>query len=149
MKEAVRAAAKYPENQAWCLVELGNMYFKSGRWAEAAAAYRDAIATFPASHAAYAGLGSVAAAEGKLPEAIENYKRAQSITPLVQYAGALYDLYQAIGKTSEARQQSDLVDLVAKLEGVADQKANRTLGLIYANQDRNLTESLQARPGRF
>ena len=33
MKKAVDAAAKYPENKAWCLVELGNMYFKTGRMA--------------------------------------------------------------------------------------------------------------------
>jgi tetratricopeptide (TPR) repeat protein len=143
MKDAVKAAAKFPENKAWCLVELGHMYFKTGRWTEAEAAYADAIATFPASHPAYAGLGSVAAAQGKLPEAIEKYKRAQSITPMVQYAGVLYDLYQAMGNQAEARRQADLVDLVAKLEGVANQKANRTLGLVYANQDRNLKESLE------
>jgi tetratricopeptide (TPR) repeat protein len=143
MRRAVVAAAKYPENKAWCLVELGNMYFKTGRWAEAEQAYDEAIATFPASHAAYAGLGAVAAAQDKLPEAIENYKRAQSITPMVQYAGALYDLYTATGKNAEARQQAALVDLVAQLEGVTNQKANRTLALIYANQDRNLTRSLE------
>ena len=149
MEDAVQAAAKYPENKAWCLVELGNMYFKSGQWPEAEAAYADAIAAFPASHSAYAGLGSVAAAEGKLPEAIEKYKHAQSITPLVQYAGVLYDLYQATGKAADARQQSDMVDLVAKLEGIADQKANRTLGLIYANQNRNLPASLQLAQADF
>jgi len=149
LKDAVNAAAKYPENKAWCLVELGSMYFKTGRWTEAEAAYSDAIATFPASHTAYAGLGSVAAAEGRLPEAIEKYKRAQSITPMVQYAGALYDLYQAMGKKAEARQQADMVDLVAKLEGVANQKANRTLALIYANQDRNLAASLELAQSDF
>ena len=143
MRRAVAAAAKYPENKAWCLVELGNMYFKTGRWAEAEQAYDEAIATFYTSHAAYAGLGAVAAAQGKLAEAIEKYKRAQSITPMVQYAGALYDLYIAVGKNAEAGKQADLIDLVAQLEGVANQKANRTLSLIYANQDRNLTRALE------
>ncbi len=142
MQEAVKAAAKYPENKAWCLVELGNMYFKTARWTEAEQAYSEAIATFPASHAAYAGLGSVRAAQNKLAEAIQHYKRAQSITPMVQYAGALYDLYASIGKQAEARLEADMVDVVAKLEGVANQKANRTLALIYANQERNLTQSL-------
>ena len=84
-----------------------------------------------------------------MPVAIEKYKRAQSITPLIQYAGVLYDLYQATGKTADARQQSDMVDLVAKLEGIADQKANRTMGLIYANQNRNLTASLRTCPSRL
>jgi len=149
MKDAVSAAAKYPENKAWCLVELGNIYFKTGHWTEAEGAYSDAIATFPASHAAYAGLGSIAAAQGKLPLAVEKYKRAQSITPLVQYAGALYDLYQSMGNAAEARRQADLIDLVAKLEGVANQKANRTLAILYANQDRNLKESLELAQSDF
>jgi tetratricopeptide (TPR) repeat protein len=148
-KRAVAAAAKYPENKAWCLVELGNMYFKTGRWAEAQQAYDEALATFPYSHTAYAGLGAVAAAQGKLPEAIEKYKRAQSITPMVQYAGALHDLYAAIGQNAEARQQADMIDSVAKLEAAADQKANRTLALIYANQDRNLTQSLELAQADF
>ena len=149
MQQAVAAAAKYPENKAWCLVELGNMYFKTARWAEAERAYTDAISTFPASHAAFAGLGSVRAAQNKLPEAIENYKRAQSITPMVQYAGVLYDLYRTSGKQAEAGLEADMVDVVAKLEGVANQKANRTLALIYANQDRNLTESLELAQADF
>ena len=143
LKQAVAAAAKYPENKAWCLVELGNMYFKTGRWTEAADSYSEAIATFPGSHAARAALGSVLAAQGKLPEAIENYKRAQSITPMVQYAGALHDLYAATDNPAEARKQADLIDVVAKLEEAQNQKANRTLALIYANQDRNLAKALQ------
>jgi tetratricopeptide (TPR) repeat protein len=105
MKKAVDAAAKYPENKAWCLVELGNIYFKTSRWDEAEESYNQAIAIFPSSHAAYAALGAVAAARGDFPKAIEKYKRAQSITPMIQYAGALFDLYTALGKTSEARRR--------------------------------------------
>jgi tetratricopeptide (TPR) repeat protein len=148
-RRAVEAASKYPENKAWCLVELGNMQFKTGRRAEAERAYEEAIATFPYSHTAYAGLGAVAAAEGKLPEAIEKYKRAQAITPMVQYAGALYDLCEAVGKHAEARRQADMIDAVSQLEGAANQKANRTLALIYANQDRNLTRSLELAQADF
>ena len=142
MQHAVKAAAKYPENKAWCLVELGNMYFKTGKWAEAKTVYQDAVTTFPASHQAHAGLGSVAAAEGKMTEAIADYKHAQAITPMVQYAGALYDLYRAEGKNAEAREQADLIDLEAKLEAAAGLVANRTLGLMYANEDRELAKSL-------
>src|SRR5579871_164037 len=143
MQKAVDAAAKYPENNAWCLVELGNIYFKTGRWDDAEAAYSKAIEVFPTSHAAYAALGAVAAARGDLPKAIEKYKRAQSITPTIQYAGALFEIYTALGKTSEAAEQADMVDLVTKLEGAANQKANRTISLIYANQNRNLAQSLE------
>lgn len=142
MQDAVKAAAKYPENSAWCLVELGNMYFKTGKWADAKAAYQQALTTFPASHTAHAGLGSVAAAEGNITEAVEDYKHAQAITPMVQYAGALYDLYRAQGKNAEARDQADKIDLEAKLEAAAGLVANRTLGLMYANEDRELPKAL-------
>jgi len=115
MTDAVKAGARYPENKAWCLVELGNMYFKTGRWPDAERAYTEALETFPSSHAAHAGLGSVQAAQGKLPQAIDSYKHAQSITPMVQYAGVLYDLYAASGKKAEAQQQADLVDVIADM----------------------------------
>jgi tetratricopeptide (TPR) repeat protein len=142
MTDAVKAGASYPENKAWCLVELGNMYFKTARWPEAERAYHGAIQNVATMHTAYAGLGSVQAAQGKLTEAIESYKHAQAITPMVQYAGALYDLYTELGKKPEAQLQRDLVDVVAKLEESAKQQANRTLALIYANEDRELSRSL-------
>ena len=143
MTDAVKAGARYPENKSWCLVELGNMYFKTGRWAEAERAYNEGIELFPSSHAAHAALAGVQAAQGNMAQAIASYKRAQSITPMVQYAGALHDLYTDAGKKTEARQQAEMVDLVAKLEEAAGQKANRTLALIYANQDRNPAKSLE------
>ncbi|MEP6535849.1 MAG: tetratricopeptide repeat protein [Bryobacteraceae bacterium] len=143
MTDAVKAGARYPENKSWCLVELGNMYFKTGRREEAERAYREAIELFPSSHAAHAALGAVQAAKGSLPQAIASYKRAQAITPMVQYAGVLHDLYAASGNKIEARRQAEMVDLVARLEEAANQKANRTLSLIYANQERNLAKSLE------
>ena len=143
MTDAVKAGARYPENKSWCLLELGNMYFKTGRWAEAERAYIEAIELFPSSHAAHAALAGVKAASGNIPQAIAGYKRAQSITPMVQYAGALHDLYLYAGKKTEARQQAEIVDLVAKLEEAANQTANRTLALIYANEDRKPAKSLE------
>jgi tetratricopeptide (TPR) repeat protein len=88
-------------------------------------------------------------AQGNLVGAIEKYKKAQSITPMVQYAGALYDLYVAAGKRPEAIEQKNMVDLVAKLEEANGQKANRTLSLILANQDRNLAKSLELAQADF
>lgn len=143
MSDAIKAGAVYPENMAWCLVELGNMYFKTGHWNQAEEALTKAIRTFPDSHAAYAALAAVQAAQGQMQPAIENYKHAQSITPMPQYAGVLHDLYQLTGNKAEAQAQMDMLDLVAKLEEAAKQNANRTLALIYANQDRNLARSLE------
>ena len=149
MSDAIAAGSKFPENAAWCLVELGNMYFKTGKLSEAEAAYRKALETFPSSHAAIAGLAGVQAAQGKAQQAIETYKRAQAITPMVQYAAALYDLYSKAGNQTEAKNQAAMIDLVAKLEQAANQKANRTLALIYANQGRNLKQALELAEADF
>ncbi len=149
LSDAAKASAEFPENKAWCLVDLGNMYFKTGRIDRAEAAYREAIAAFPASHSAHAALGNVLAARGKLQEAVASYKHAQSITPMVQYAGALYDLYTALGKKDAAAEQAGLIDVTAQLEEAANQKANRTLAMIYANQDRNLGKSLELAKADF
>ncbi len=143
LEEAVRTADGFPENKAWCLVELGGVQFKVGKLDEAERSFRSAIAVFPKMHSAYAGLGSVLAAREKLGEAIESYKKAQAMVPMVQYAGALADLYTLARNADEAAKQNALVDLAAKLEHAANQKANRTLGLIYADQERNLNEALE------
>jgi tetratricopeptide (TPR) repeat protein len=149
MSAAVKAGARYPENMAWCLVELGNIYFKTGRRSEAEQAYTKALQAFPTSHAAYAGLGSVRAAEGQIPVAIQNYKHAQAIAPMPQYAAALRDLYEAAGNQVDAQREIERIDAVARLEAAANQKANRTLALIYANQDRNLDRALELAQADF
>src|SRR5260370_1289003 len=82
-----------PENTAWCLVDLGNLYFKTGRLAEAEESYRSALRTFYGYYPAYAGLGRVQAAQGKFDDAITSLKRAQSAVPMPEYAAALADLY--------------------------------------------------------
>jgi tetratricopeptide (TPR) repeat protein len=142
MRQAVEAGALYPENKAWCLADLGSMYFKLGKLDEAERSYRDAIAAFPGQHQAHAGLGAVLAARGRNSEAAESYTRAQAIVPLPQYTGALADLYTAEGKTDEASRQNANIDMIARLEEAVGQKANRTLALVYANQGRNLDRAL-------
>lgn len=149
MKEAIAAGASYPENTAWCLAELGSWYFKAGRLSEAEQAYSSAIDIFPAAHAAHAGLGSVQAAQGKIQAAIDSYKRAGEAVPLVPYMAALTDLYQIAGKKEEARKQIEMIDLVSKMEQAANQKANRTLALVYANQERNLERAMELAEADF
>ncbi len=143
MADAAATADGFPENKSWCLVELGNIQFKIGKLDDAGKSYREAISIFPKMHSAHAGLGYVLAARDRLPEAIESYKKAQAMVPMVQYAGALVDLYELSGNKDEAKKQMAMVDLAAKLEHAANQKANRTLGVIYADQERNLTEAIE------
>ena len=143
MNDAVRAGAPNPENKAWCLSELGAMHFKLGHLDQAEASYREAIAAFDTLHAAHAGLGAILAARGDLEGAVAAYRRAKSITPLVQYSGALHDLFEAQSKPRETHQEAAQIDLLMKLEEASGQKANRTLALILANQERELSKALE------
>jgi tetratricopeptide (TPR) repeat protein len=142
MRSAIASSNSLPENTAWCWAELGDMYFKTGKLAEAAAAYEAAVKLFPALHRAVAGLGKVAAAQGKIDVAIENYKRAQSMVPLVEYAGALEDLYTADGMPAKAQEQSDLIEAIEKLGRAANERTNRNLALLLADHGRHLDTAL-------
>jgi tetratricopeptide (TPR) repeat protein len=143
MRNAVDAGDPAPENTAWCLAELGDMYFKTGQLEAAADAYQSAFDLFPRLHRAIAGLGKVAAARGSVDAAIRHYEHAQAIVPLVEYAGALEDLYTAAGKDSKAQQQRDLLATIEKIGKVTNEKTNRNLALLLADHTRDLPLALE------
>jgi tetratricopeptide (TPR) repeat protein len=143
MKKAISAGSRSAENVAWCYVDLGNLYFKTGRIKEAEAAYQSALRIFPAYHPAHAGLGRALAAEGRIPEAIDSYRRAQASVPLVEYAGALEDLYTLAAKPDEARKQAGMVDMIDRMERAGGLNVNRNLAMVYADHDRKLDRALE------
>lgn len=143
MQQAIESGARSPENTAWCLVDLGNLYFKTGDIDRAAGSYARAAQIFPGYHAAHAGLGRVRAARGDYAEAIANYLRAQSSVPMPEYAAALERLYALTGRPGEERKQRDLIDFVDRMARVASEKTNRNLALIYADESRNLDRALE------
>ena len=142
MRDAIATGDPIVENTAWCWAELGDMYFKTGKLPEAEESYRSALSLFPALHRASAGLGKIEAARGNLQAAIKNFHRAQSIVPLVEYAGALEDLYAAAGMPREAGEQRDLVATIAKLGKINNEKTNRNLALLLADHSRDLNLAL-------
>ncbi len=138
MTKAARHGRPKQEPTAWVLVELGHLYRKSGKLAEAGQTYQAALDQFPRMHSAHAGLGEVYAAQGKLDEAINAVKKAQAMAPMVEYAGLLADLYQRKGDAAAVKKQLDLVDLQAAMEAASGQKANRQIALIYADHKHRL-----------
>ncbi len=143
MKRAVNSGSNSPENVAWCLVELGDIYFKTGRIEEARNAYGAALQAFPRSHKAWGALGRLQTASGDTKSAIESYRHAQAITPLPDYAAALYDAYTAMGLKAEARKQRDTIDLIDRLAIANNEKLNRNLSLIFSDHGWNLDRALQ------
>jgi tetratricopeptide (TPR) repeat protein len=143
MAAAVVAGSSTPENLAWCLVEFGDMLFKTGRTSDAHTAYEQALETLPGYHRAHAALGRELAAAGKFEEAAANFQKAQAVIPLPEYAAALESIFAKLGKAPEAKQQRDLIDVIDKLGRVNGEKGNRTLALVYADQNRNLDRALE------
>jgi tetratricopeptide (TPR) repeat protein len=149
MKKAIDAGSSSPENVAWCMVDLGNIYFKTGQLDAARQAFTDALQTFKNYHPAYAGLGKVLAETGDLKGAIADYQRAQEITPLPDYAAALFDLYKKTGQDAQATKQMALLDLIDKVSRANGEKANRNLVLAFADHDVKLDRALELAQGEL
>ena len=149
MKKAIESGSSSPENVAWCMVDLGNIYFKAGQYREAGQAFTDAMRTFRGYHPAYAGLAKTLAETGDVKGAIENYKRAQEITPLPDYAAALYDLYRKAGQAALAQKQMDLLDAIDRVSRATRETANRNLVFAFADHDIKLDRALELAKGEL
>jgi tetratricopeptide (TPR) repeat protein len=149
MNLAVQAGSAIPENLAWCLVEFGDMLFKTGHAGDAHAAYTRSLETLPRYHRAYAALGRYYAATGEYQRAVENFKKAQEVIPLPDYAAALESLYTKLGKPAEAAKQRALLDVIDKLSAANGEKGNRMLAMAYADENRNLGRALELAQGEL
>jgi tetratricopeptide (TPR) repeat protein len=138
LREAVSAGGDIQENTAWCWAELGDLYFKTGKLREAEEAYKSALELFPSLHRGYAGLAKVDLEKGHIDSAIRDYERAQAIVPMVEYAGALEDLYHRHGREAQAAGQQALIDAIDTLGKAAKESTNRSLALILADHNRRL-----------
>jgi tetratricopeptide (TPR) repeat protein len=143
MNEAIAAGSAVPENLAWCLVDLGWMYFKTGKVDDASAAFHRALSVFPGYHRAHAGMGQTLAAQGKIPDAIESYKRAQAVVPMPDYAASLAALYEIAGKSGEGKKQQALLDMLDQIGVARGETTNRNMAVAYADQGRRLARALQ------
>jgi tetratricopeptide (TPR) repeat protein len=114
MRLAVDAGAGGGENVAWTLVQLGNLYFDTGRLEQAARAYRAALRRLPAYVHALAGLARVAAARGETARSVSLYRSAIAKVPLPQYVIALGDVLR-VARADEARKAYALVGAIERL----------------------------------
>ena len=144
MQWAVQAGGPNLENTNWTRVQLGHLYFNSGRLVEAEAEYQRALAAYPGYVHAMAGLARVRAARGEYDAAIEMYKGVVNRMPLPEYVIALGDLYEAAGRRLEAQQQFDLVRAIERLYLANGVDTDLEMALFQAdhNQGQNLDETL-------
>ncbi len=109
MEKAIAAGGPYPENRAWCRVELAMMQLNSGALLAAEMGVRKALAEAPENPRVLAGMGRVSAAKGDHAEAISYYGKSVEIMPTHQALAALVDLYLASGDVKAAEKQKHAV----------------------------------------
>lgn len=142
MDTAVRIADPMDqESSAWCLVHLGNEYFKAGQYKKAETAYDTALKTLPDYHFALTGKGLARMANGDYDNAIKFLEQSQNKIPLTETVIALGDVYQKTGNTEKADEQYKLVEVIEQKLNLTDDK--RRLALFWADHDMKLDEALE------
>jgi tetratricopeptide (TPR) repeat protein len=137
-------AAKQPaESVAWTEWQLGAEYFAQGNLPEAEVNYRRSLESFPNYYRALAGLAQVRAAEKKYDEAIALYQKALGVLPMPEYAVALGEIFEKIGKHDQARRQYELVEYIGKLNALNQALYNRELAYFYADRAIKAKEGLE------
>jgi tetratricopeptide (TPR) repeat protein len=141
MTQAARSAdPKETETQSWCLVQLGDEYWKYGEFAKAEKVYDEALSVFPGHFLALASKGRVLAAKGDLEEAEKFLADSQNRIPAAAAIINLGHVYALRGEAERAKQQYELVEVVEeKLGAAGDQKK---LALFWADRDVKLIEAL-------
>ena len=141
MKQAARSADPADkETQSWCLVQLGDELWKSGKYVEAEKVYDEALANFPGYYLAVAAKGKIRAAQGDLAGAEKYLADAQNRVPNVDVIILLGEVYTLLGNTEKAAQQAKLLEVVEeKLGQAGDQKR---LALFWADRDIRLGDAL-------
>jgi len=141
MRVAVRVAdPNDKEAKAWCMVTLGDMLLKSGKYNEAEKEYDNSLSTFPDYYLTLSAKGRARAALGDYEKAIEFYKRAQERVPQTETIIALGDIYTKLGKTQEAKKQYDLAEFIE--QKMSDGNDWRRIALFWADNDVKLNEAL-------
>jgi tetratricopeptide (TPR) repeat protein len=152
LKRAIAAGIQTnepPEGVAWAQVVLAQDYFLMGKLDDAYIAGAAALNTYPAYHRALAILGQVRAAQGKLDEAADLYRRAIAVIPLPEYAAALSDVYAKLGRQKDAQEQRRLVEFIARLNALNRVLYNRVLVDYYADHDIAHQEALDLAVAEF
>lgn len=130
------------ENIAWSEYQLGEQLFQIGDISTAEKAYLAALDEYPGYYRALAALAKLRAAQGKYNDAIKLYNEAIAAVPYPEFAAALGDIYQKLGRTEEATKQYQLIELIGRLNRINQQIHNRDLALFYADHGLKLDESL-------
>jgi tetratricopeptide (TPR) repeat protein len=128
-----------PEAQAWYAAQIGELYLKMGKLAEADRQFRRAEFLFPAYPLAAVGRGKVKAARGDRDGALAIYLEQLKRTPTLDLAARAGDLYAERGDAEKAEHYYQLAE---DLAGPAVAQTEANLALFLAERDRKLPQAV-------
>jgi tetratricopeptide (TPR) repeat protein len=143
MEMAVTSGAPSSENSAWCKVQLGNLYFNSGKFDDAKIQYMNSLNLYPNYVHGLGGLAKIKMHEGKYEEAVSFYKQAVGKNALPEYLIALGDAYRLTGNIDMAEEQYSRVRFLITMYKQKGIDADLELALFDADHNKNLKESLK------
>jgi len=142
--KAIALLKSIPQEQAWFLLRLGEIYFRTGQLEAADTQYQAALKLAPESAPALDHLAELRGAQARYDESIALYRKAIDKTPRAEYQQALGDLYAFMGKPDEAKPWHERA-LAAYLESVGQGNAHylHHLAGFYSDVRENPAEALR------
>jgi len=131
-----------PEHVAWAMVQLGNVHFNTGRLAEAASAYRNALRQRPGYVHAEAGLARVEASAGHYRRAIVRLRHVVDVLPVPAYVIMLGDVLHVSGHEPAARREYALVGAIEQLFAANGVRTELQTAVFDLDHDRNVADAL-------
>jgi tetratricopeptide (TPR) repeat protein len=133
LRLAVAAGGPPSQEVAYVLSLLGSVELNRGRPGAARRAFDAASAAAPGSVPAAAGQARLAAATGRLGEAIRRWRRLVALRPLPEYAIALGEAELAAGRGARGRRDLQLVRALERLLAAKGVNADVELSVFEAD----------------
>ncbi|MGH3755144.1 MAG: tetratricopeptide repeat protein [Pseudonocardiaceae bacterium] len=125
-----------PDDVAFCRYYLGELAFNAGQPDEASSQYEQGLLAVPGNIPLLQGRAKVAAATGKIEDALAGYAQITSRMPLPQYVLEYGELLESVGRTSQARGQYDVLAAQQQLyaaQGAVDDLAASQIAADHGN----------------
>jgi tetratricopeptide (TPR) repeat protein len=133
-------AAEDSEARAWYAAQLGELYLRMERLADADRAFRRSAFLYPDYPHAITGTGKVTVARGDRAGALAIYLEQLKRTPTLDLAWRIGDLYAEQGHSAESERYYVLAEEVA---GPDNAQTEANLALFLAEHDRRLPDAVK------
>jgi len=142
MKMAIKAGAPTGENTAWCTVQLGNLYFTSGKRDSAEVMYQSAMEKYPEYIHALGGLAKIKMFEKNYAGAIEILEKITEKNKLPEFLILLADTYKLTRQNEKANETYNKVKFINTYFKEKGVDTDLELTLFNINQGKNLKDAI-------